>query len=83
MIRAILGWIHRITAPPAPPVEVRVGDVWEEDDGNPWHPGWIVLELRDGWVRYRHPNLDTDERRLDEFRRGCKLRARASEEGDV
>ena len=77
MIRAILNWIHRITAPPAPPVEVMVGDVWEEEDGSPWRQGWEVLDVRDGWVKYQRPGGNSYyESRVDSFREDRALRSR-------
>lgn len=79
MIRAFLDWVHRITAPPPPPVEVMVGDVWVVMWASPWQLGVRVTDLSDGWVRFKClEGGGVFEETIRCFREVRKLKSRAS-----
>lgn len=76
MIKAFIAWLHRITAPPVE-VEVRVGDVWAGINASPWSKGCLVLDVAEGWVRFRNSRDEVYDQKCDAFREGMKLKSRA------
>lgn len=51
LLRPLLNWVHEVTAPPR---EIRVGDRWKVRSTSPWDSPAVVVEVKDGWVRYRY-----------------------------
>ena len=76
MIKAFIAWLHRITAPPVE-VEVKVGDVWVGVDNSPWSKGCVILDVAEGWVRFRNSRDEVHDMERAGFLKGMKLKSRA------